>query len=246
MNHLTYESFDSTNTDIAFSDANGYTDPASETETRKQLSYPLKEIKDFLHDAISIDDSDNVIQLRVNSGKIQYRTSGNTWVDTDSSGGIPSGGTTGQVLTKNSNTDYDVSWGSEIPDTETIASGDRIVIYDDSGSKMAKSSVQFGSDTTKYLRNDGTWQTIQGASGIIDVSNVLLARVTTTSKTEYTATENCIALIDNANTAFPTLNDVSFSPTANWQGTLILKSGDVLVLPAHGSWQHSLIVFGLR
>lgn len=115
MNHLTYGSFDSTNADIAFSDANGYTDPASESETRKQLSYPLKEIKTFLHDAISIDDSDNVIQLRVNSGKVQYRTSGNTW--TDVSGGIPSGGTTGQVLKKHSNTDYDVEWGSasELP-----------------------------------------------------------------------------------------------------------------------------------
>lgn len=119
MNHLTYGSFDSTNADIAFSDANGYTDPASETETRKQLSYPLKEIKTFLHDAISIDDSDNVIQLRVNSGKIQYRTSGNTW--TDVSGGIPTGGTSGQVLEKSSSTDYDVAWKDNTLDVLTTA-----------------------------------------------------------------------------------------------------------------------------
>lgn len=119
MNHLTYGSFDSTNADIAFTEANGYTNPASESETRKQLSYPLKEIKDFLHDAISIDGSDNVIQLRVSGGKVQYRTTGNTW--TDASGGIPSGGTTGQVLEKSSSTDYDVAWKDNTLDVLTTA-----------------------------------------------------------------------------------------------------------------------------
>lgn len=242
MNHLTYGSFDSTNADIAFTEENNYTNPASEVETRKQLSYPLKEIKTFLNDAMPVNDNDDVIQLAVTSeDKLRYRVTGDTW--TDIAGGIPSGGTTGQVLTKSSNTDYDVSWGSESLDTETIASGDRLVIYDNSASKKAKSSIQFGSDTTKYLRNDGTWQS---AGRSIDTTKVLLARVSTTSATTYTATEPCIALMASAGTSYPTINGVEFTPSTSWQGSVILDTGDVLVLPSHGSWQHQLIVFGLK
>lgn len=182
MNHLNYGQFDSSNADIAFTEENNYTNPASEIETRKQLSYPLKEIKDFLHDAISIDDSDNVIQLKVEDGQIKYRTTGETW--NDISGGIPSGGTTGQVLKKKTNTDYDVEWGSETPDTETIATDDRLVFYDNSGSKLAKSSIQFGANANKYLRNDGTWQNVKCG---VDMTNILFTK--TIAKSDQTLGE---------------------------------------------------------
>lgn len=35
---------------------------------------------------------------------------------------VPTGGTTGQVLIKNSSTDYDFSWSSAIPQVETVSS----------------------------------------------------------------------------------------------------------------------------
>lgn len=45
----------------------------------------------------------------------------------------------------------------------TIASGDKLVIRDSSDSnKMRSSSISFGSSTTTYLRNDGTWGTPSG------------------------------------------------------------------------------------
>lgn len=47
----------------------------------------------------------------------------------------------------------------DITATATIASGDRLVINDESASKVTNSSITFGTGTTTYLRNDGTWGT---------------------------------------------------------------------------------------
>ena len=55
------------------------------------------------------------------------------------------------------------------------ASGDKLVITDNSDSgKVARSNIEFGSDTTKYLRNDGQWGTPSGGgtSGVSDVKIV--------------------------------------------------------------------------
>ena len=83
MEHLDYGNFDINNADIAFSEENKYTNPASEIETRKQLSFPLKEIKTFLYNVTPIDSSNNVIQLGVASdGKIRYRSvAGGSWTN---------------------------------------------------------------------------------------------------------------------------------------------------------------------
>ena len=48
MDKLNYGRYDNANLDIAFSTTNGYYNPTSELDTRKQLSYPLKEIKTYL------------------------------------------------------------------------------------------------------------------------------------------------------------------------------------------------------
>lgn len=48
----------------------------------------------------------------------------------------------------------------------TVASGDKLVIADNSdSSKLKRSGITFGSSTTTFLRNDGTWQTPAGGSG---------------------------------------------------------------------------------
>jgi hypothetical protein len=53
--------------------------------------------------------------------------------------GVPAGGTTGQVLAKNSGSDYDTSWqtppgggagGSWLPLTTTNSSGDDVLVFD--------------------------------------------------------------------------------------------------------------------
>jgi len=48
----------------------------------------------------------------------------------------------------------------------SVASGDKLVIADNSdSSKLKRSGISFGSSTTTFLRNDGTWQTPAGGSG---------------------------------------------------------------------------------
>lgn len=47
-----------------------------------------------------------------------------------------------------------------------LASGDRLVFSDSSdSSKLKRSTISFGSSTTTYLRNDGTWGTPTGSAG---------------------------------------------------------------------------------
>ena len=77
MNKLSYGNFDSDNDDIAFIASNGYDTPASEIAVRKQLSYPLKEVKDFINNTVSEDSSRNAIQMVVDNGRVKYRTEAN-------------------------------------------------------------------------------------------------------------------------------------------------------------------------
>lgn len=47
----------------------------------------------------------------------------------------------------------------------TIASGDKLVVTDSSNSsKVARASLSFGTSTTTFLRNDGTWATAGGGA----------------------------------------------------------------------------------
>ena len=61
----------------------------------------------------------------------------------------------------------DISSGGDITTTATIASGDRLVINDESAGKLTNSSITFGTSTTTYLRNDGTWGDPGSGSGQI-------------------------------------------------------------------------------
>ena len=74
MNKFNYGTFDISNGDIAFASTNGYSNPSSELETRKQLSYPLKEVKTFVNNTVSVDSEDNAIQLVLTENGLSYRT----------------------------------------------------------------------------------------------------------------------------------------------------------------------------
>ena len=51
-----------------------------------------------------------------------------------------------------------ITSGGDMTATAAIASGDRLVINDESASKLVSSTITFGSSTTQYLANNGTWQ----------------------------------------------------------------------------------------
>ena len=117
MNKLNYGTFDISNGDIAFASTNGYSNPSSELETRKQLSYPLKEVKTFVNNTVAVNSDDEAVQFVLDeNNKLQYRTEpSGTLVDVQAGSSFPTGGTEGQLLTKNSATDGDVRWGDSVP-----------------------------------------------------------------------------------------------------------------------------------
>ena len=73
--------------------------------------------------------------------------------------------------------------GGDITTTATIASGDRLVINDESESKINNSSITFGTSTTTFLTNKGTWATPVGTTytfdGTYDASSNKAATVST-------------------------------------------------------------------
>lgn len=58
-----------------------------------------------------------------------------------------------------------ITSGGDITASAAIASGDRLVINDESASKITNSSITFGTSTTTFLANNGTWQTPAGGGG---------------------------------------------------------------------------------
>ena len=76
MQNFSFGNYNSSNTDIALSSDKGYVGPAGELDSRKQLSYPLKELKDYINNTVATVGSE-VIRLYVDPSlhTISYRTS---------------------------------------------------------------------------------------------------------------------------------------------------------------------------
>ena len=68
--------------------------------------------------------------------------------------------TKGTSFSVSTHTHGNITNAGDITATATIASGDRLVINDESASKITNSSITFGTDTSKFLRNDGTWASV--------------------------------------------------------------------------------------
>ena len=72
-----------------------------------------------------------------------------------------------------------ITSGGDITATApTIASGDKLIINDESASKVTNGPA-FGTDTTKFLCNDGTWAVPAGGGGGISMSTTTCSLATT-------------------------------------------------------------------
>lgn len=78
-----------------------------------------------------------------------------------------------------SHTHGNITNAGDITTNATIASGDRLIINDESASKLANSTITFGTSTTSFLANNGTWQT--PVSGVSSVNTKTGAVVLTTA-----------------------------------------------------------------
>lgn len=78
----------------------------------------------------------------------------------------------------------DITSAGDITATATIASGDRIIINDESASKITNSSITFGTTTTTFLSNAGTWLTpAKGNTATTKTASLAVASWNTTNKT---------------------------------------------------------------
>lgn len=99
-------------------------------------------------------------------------------------------------MTPTSHTHGNITNAGDITTNAAIASGDRLVINDESASKLTNSSITFGTSTTQFLANNGTWQTPVG--GVTDVqvngtSIVSSGTANLVTNTTYNASTNKIA-----------------------------------------------------
>ena len=100
-----------------------------------------------------------------------------------------------------------ITSGGDITATVAIASGDRLVINDESASKIINSSITFGSNTNQYLANNGTWQTVPSGGG---------GSTITVTQTVTAGTQIASISVDGSSTALYTptpAEEVSISST---------------------------------
>jgi hypothetical protein len=121
----------------------------------------------------------------------------------------------------------------------TIASGDKIVIRDTSDSnKMRSSSITFGSSTTQFLANNGTWQTpAGGVTGVqIDGTSIVssgVANIVTSTAHPYSSTNVLATMGDIAAAGGGTVTSVGVSNATNGglsvSGSPITSSGTITI-----------------
>jgi hypothetical protein len=125
---------------------------------------------------LSLNNLSNVSIIAPASGQI-LKYIGGQWINSSdltatvtggAGAGVATGGTTGQILTKVSNTDFDTTWVDKIPDLHTIyaikastTTGGANLDLDASGSGSGTDSVKFaGGYGTTVIRSDANTITI--------------------------------------------------------------------------------------
>lgn len=153
MEKFNYSDYDSTITDLAFDSTKGYVEPNSESEVRKQLSSPLKNVKDYINKTVGVKsyDTTSAVQFGVTAqNTIQYRDTANgTWKDTASSGHII------YVTNEGVTTQLPQRTGLEFQDVEVTDTGTRTVVTGLRGEKGDKGD-----------KGDQGIQGIQGVQGV--------------------------------------------------------------------------------
>ena len=138
------------------------------------------------HDLSIVADSNATNQItlahntkyKLSAGGSEYVfTTPNLPTATSSKAGITKVGGSGGAASY-SHTHGSITNVGAISGDTTIASGDHLVITDTSdGHKIKRTSITFGTSTSTYLRNDGTWGTPSGGGGgsTVSANNITLS-----------------------------------------------------------------------
>lgn len=93
-----------------------------------------------------------------NSESVQdVKVDGNSVVDSNKIAQLITG-TSSSTLAAGDHIHGNITNGGDITTNVAIASGDRLVINDESASKINNSSITFGTNVTQYLTNSGIWK----------------------------------------------------------------------------------------
>ena len=121
-----------------------------------------------------LDGVTSAVQTQIDGKQAKITASG--ILKGDGSGGV-SAAVSGTDYAPASHSHGNITSGGDITATApTIASGDKIIINDESASKITN-GPSFGTSTTTYLRNDGSWATpasavtsVNGQTGLVSLT----------------------------------------------------------------------------
>ena len=137
------------------------------------------------------------------------------------------------TMTPSSHTHGNITNAGDITTTATIANGDRLVINDESASKVTNSSITFGTSETTYLTNKGTWKTpdypvtsVNTKTGAVSLTASDVGALPSTTSIP-TATSD----LDN-DSGFITSSDIPVTSVNTKTGAVSLSASDVGALPS--------------
>lgn len=136
------------------------------------------------------------------------------------------------TMTPSSHTHGNITNGGDITTTATIASGDRIVINDESASKITNSSITFGTSETTYLTNKGTWKTPDYPVTSVNTKTgaVSLTASDVGALPDSTVIPTTTSDLTN-NSGFITSSDIPVTSVNTKTGAVSLSASDVGALP---------------
>ena len=136
------------------------------------------------------------------------------------------------TMTPSSHTHGNITNDGDITTTATIASGDRLVINDESASKVTNSSITFGTSETTYLTNKGTWKTPDYPVTSVNTKTGAVSLTASDVGALPDTTEVPTATSDLTNdSGFITSSDIPVTSVNTKTGAVSLSASDVGALP---------------
>ena len=137
------------------------------------------------------------------------------------------------TMTPSSHTHGNITNAGDITTTATIASGDRIVINDESASKVTNSSITFGTSQTTYLTNKGTWKTPDYPVTSVNTKTGAVSLTASDVGALPSTTSIPSATSDLTNdSGFITSSDIPVTSVNTKTGAVSLSASDVGALPS--------------